>query len=241
MAAGCTDKVVGKAPVGTDVQLLRDPKLLQELKEFNAKKESGTSGDEYKKVRIWALRSKVHELRGLQKELLARFRSKRYFEAVRDIQQLRIQSDDLAVLSCCGHTGTVADVSIAASTFKCVDHTCRAGVRPVNVVLAPTLGVESKSGTFGVKLQTLVDLIDTIPKGEKILVFVQFDDLFNKTKEALESYGIPVSMLTGATKAARLVKLLLNASIETDPLRRVVQCFPTSKIQNQIVESFSSK
>lgn len=161
------------------------------------------NAEEYQKAKSWILRENVHRLRALHKELLGRFRSKRYFQVVRDVQKGFFpvaEVEDLALLSCCGHHGTIETVTAAAKSFVCVAAGCRAPVRPLNVVLASTLGLESDSGTFGRKLETLVALIDAVDAKSRILVFVQFEDLFDKVKEALNSYGIDVSVLTGGAK-----------------------------------------
>mgnify|MGYP001587422835 FL=1 len=201
--AGSVDGKVGSRPPGAPA--------VQGMDAFVEAKKKGTSDEEYRLSRIWLLRENCHLLRQLCQELVGRHRSKRYFACVRDVQRGDIpNASNLAILSCCGHIGPVEDVQDAAKRFTCVEQSCKAPVLPSNVVLASALGVEGGSGEFGIKLQTLVDLIDIIPAGDRILIFVQFDELYAKVEEALRSYGIPTASLTGPTKATRSVFFLFH-------------------------------
>ena len=169
---------------------------------------------DYAQSRTWILRQKVSTLQRLTKELIGRYRSKRYFECVRNAQRNDGNSwDGVGILSSCGHTGPIDEVAAAASNFHCIDPTCLARVAPENIVLSDSLGVDSQSGTFGVKLETLVSLIKSeTKKRDKILVFVQFNDLFDKVHEALGTYGISVAVLKG-TASAKSYALRLPASL----------------------------
>lgn len=167
----------------------------------------------------WELREQTHLLRRLSKELVGRVRSLRFFEVVRNLQ-LRgkeatkvlqgsecghVRSDDkMAILSCCGHVACLECMTEAVNNQKCVKPaSCHAPVRHTNIVKVSTLGVEGElsSGRYGAKLQRLVDLIRSIPKRERILVFLQWDDLMNKVSEALDAGGIKHVTLAGGVKA----------------------------------------
>lgn len=151
---------------------------------------------------VWVLREKTHLLRKLQKELIGRFRSKRYFEGVRNFQRGdREIAKGLAILSCCGHQGPIEEVLAAVKAFKCVAPGCGYAARDTHVVAAESLGSESESGRFGIKLERLVDCIKAIPKGDRILVFVQFEELLDKVMEALDGNGIATALLKGTAKA----------------------------------------
>ncbi|KAK4048042.1 hypothetical protein OIO90_005943 [Microbotryomycetes sp. JL221] len=165
--------------------------------------------DEFEKSKTWIVRQNVSILQRLVKELIGRYRSKRYFECVRSAQ--RNENDDwqgVAILSSCGHKGPLAQVREAAIKGKCIHKSCDARVGTTNIVLGSSLGVEAESGSFGVKLETLVNIIlDEIPKQDKVLVFCQFDDLFDKVLEALETYGIPTAVLSGtATSKGKILE-----------------------------------
>lgn len=168
--------------------------------------------EEYYKSRSWILRQEVSLLQRLTKELIGRYRSKRYFECVRSAQRNDADSkwNETAILSSCGHTGPIAEVTEAAKRAKCIDPNCDARVGITNIVLGSSLGVDAQSGTFGVKLETLVSLIKSdVKKDEKVLVFVQFDDLFDKVHEALGTYGISVAVLQGSADSRGSVLLAL--------------------------------
>ncbi|WVR03552.1 hypothetical protein IAU60_000544 [Kwoniella sp. DSM 27419] len=171
----------------------------------------------------WQLREQSHLLRRLSKELVARVRSLRFFNVIRTLQQngpdaevlLETQSAcshrpstdpdvEMAVLSCCGHIACLPCMSMAAADQRCVKgDACQAAVRSTNVVKVTSLGIEGEleSGRYGAKLQTLVDLIHTIPRNERVLVFLQWEDLAGKVSEAMKAAGIAHVTLTGSVKA----------------------------------------
>lgn len=169
----------------------------------------------------WRLREQTHLLRRLSKELVARVRSLRFFEVVRKIQrggQLSIDTLEssecshrpsthpevaMAVLSCCGHVACFDCMTQSANNQACIaTGKCHAAVRHTNVVKVKSLGVEGEisSGRYGAKLQKLVQLIHSIPKDQRILVFLQWEDLAHKVSEALTAGKIPHSTLSGAVK-----------------------------------------
>jgi SNF2 family DNA or RNA helicase len=80
---------------------------------------------------------------------------------------------------------------------------CSAAVRNTNIVKVSSLGIEGEltSGRFGAKLQKMVDLIHSIPKRERVLVFLQWEDLAKKVSEALSAGSIRHETLTGSVKS----------------------------------------
>ena len=143
-------------------------------------------------------------LRKLQKELVARHRSKRYFEAVRHFQINRpADAVNISLLSCCGHQGPTEDVLAAARKSVCIAEGCSATVSQTHVVSATSLGVEATSGQFGIKLEVLVDLVKSVPEEDRILVFVQFEELLDKVEEALVANGVDVAILKGSANVVR--------------------------------------
>ena len=169
----------------------------------------------------WQLREQTHLLRKLSKELVARVRSLRFFEVVRKIQQASIESKEtlegsecshrpsthpgieMAVLSCCGHVACHDCMALSANNQTCVaTGKCHAAVRHTNVVKVKSLGVEGEisSGRYGAKLQKLVQLIHSIPSTQRILVFLQWEDLSSKVSDALTEGNIKHSTLTGQVK-----------------------------------------
>ncbi|KAG8221025.1 hypothetical protein J3R82DRAFT_2535 [Butyriboletus roseoflavus] len=171
---------------------------------------------------IWDHREKTHNIRKLTKELVGRVRSRRYFTIVRDLQKQRetppkiscpgcgreeVPMDEVAVLSSCGHTGCMTCVRQSADREECVyaaSGKCKAAARVLNIVKGETLGVddEARDGLgkhYGKKLEMVIDLIKkTIPKKERVLIFVQFQDLMAKVANALKAHKIKFLEIRGS-------------------------------------------
>ena len=179
----------------------------------------------------WQLREKSHVLRRLANELVGRTRSLRYFTAVRDVQRngdaaikpcIKCKGkskSEPCILSACGHTGCFECLSpLAMHGFECPHDGCRINLETHQVIPTRTLGREEKSGRFGAKLLQLVAIIKHIEKQDstdRILIFVQFDDLLTKIRLALEKARIGTIVIEGtATKQAneldRFQKLDVN-------------------------------
>ncbi|CAL1714237.1 unnamed protein product [Somion occarium] len=187
----------------------------------------------------WEHREQTHDIRRTQRELLGRVRSLRYFTVVRNLQSEReepyviscpicgrdnIGIDKIAVLSSCGHTGCYACVMKYADREECVyapQGDCRAAARVLNVVKGATLGVDDvardgKGKHFGRKLETVIDLLQNkIPKTDRVLIFVQFQDLIKKVSEALEHAKIGFLQIKGsASDKSKALKNYQNNSKE---------------------------
>ncbi|WVF65980.1 hypothetical protein IAT40_000718 [Kwoniella sp. CBS 6097] len=198
-----------------------------------AKIEKGAKVEDVK----WQLREQSHLLRKLSKELVARVRSLRFFEVVRKLQRngpeakLVLEASacehkpstdpnaEMAVLSCCGHVACFPCMSKAADAQRCVKgDECYAAVRHTNIVKVKSLGIEGElsSGRFGAKLQKLVDLIHSIPKDQRVLVFLQWEDLSGKVSEALKSGKISHVTLSGTVKSRANTLDKFQSSDETE-------------------------
>jgi hypothetical protein len=108
-----------------------------------------------------------------------------------------------ALLSCCGHMGGLQALRDSADRQECPTAGCKAPARPSCVVPVRDLGTEQADdthGKYGAKLTAIAKLISSLPKKERVLVFVQFPELLVKVDEALRSAGIQVAMLTGTAK-----------------------------------------
>lgn len=131
---------------------------------------------------LWDLREKTHRLRRLEKELVGRVRSLRYFEGVRDLQKSKgilpmdacpvcsnkINSlSDISILSSCGHMGCHSCLSEAAGDETCPIKGCRVAAVASSVISATTLGEEDTDRAvgrhFGIKLEEVMKLIEYIP------------------------------------------------------------------------------
>lgn len=130
---------------------------------------------------LWDLREKTHRLRRLEKELVGRVRSLRYFEGVRDLQKSKgalpfkacpvcsrsIDSlSDISILSSCGHTACHACLASSASDETCPIEGCRVAAVVSSVIRATTLGEEDTDRAtgrhFGIKLEEVMKLIEYI-------------------------------------------------------------------------------
>ena len=173
----------------------------------------------------FSLREHMHEIRALGKELCGRIRALRYFRWVRDFQRngnkvscpregssnclcsskKKVVSENAGVLSSCGHVGCLKCLHYHADREECVEPSCQAPVRPTNVVSAKDLGVDSKdhshAGKFGAKLTAIVKKVKSLVKdGDRVIVFVQFDDLKKTVKEALELSDVPALQVKGTVQ-----------------------------------------
>jgi hypothetical protein len=131
---------------------------------------------------VWDLREKTHHLRRLEKELVGRVRSLRYFEGVRDLQKSKgvlpftacpvcsrsINSlSDISILSSCGHMACHACLSESAIEETCPIEGCRVAAVISSVIRATTLGEEDTDHAigrhFGIKLEEVMRLIEYHP------------------------------------------------------------------------------
>jgi hypothetical protein len=162
----------------------------------------------------WKLRELTNlELRNLTKETVSRVRQLRFFNTVRDLCT-NAQTKDCAILSCCGHRGAVELVKKSAMLGQCVEKNCGALVTPDHVILGSRLGGgavggggHSPTGQFGSKLTALVNFMkskcpvrDPASLTERVLIFVQFEDLMEKVKYVLERANIVVATISGSAK-----------------------------------------
>ncbi|KAL8287458.1 hypothetical protein RQP46_003316 [Phenoliferia psychrophenolica] len=197
--AGCAN---GEIPEWTEdmQEVISEDKTLSDFRHLASGKPAADV-EENRKARVWNVRERVDRLRALTKELLGRNRSLRYFLHIRNAQLGLVPDvDSLAMLTSCGHHGPIEVVRRAALTGKCFEApVCSAVAQATGFVLASSLCDGAGSGTFGAKLETLVDLISAIPDTDRVLVFVQFEDLLSKVEEALVAFGIPVQTLSSGT------------------------------------------
>ena len=186
--------------------------------------------------KLQLLRDNTHNVKRLQKEMVGRVRSLRYFKLVRDLQQdilsqaqshvtcpscqrINIPSDEIAVLSSCGHMGCYSCLLTSAQREECISPGCEAAARILNVVKGDTLGIEDKRDGigrhYGIKLEKLITLIkDKIPKDEKVLVFVQFPDLMQKVSEALDAHGVRHLQIKGtSTSKSRSLEAFQQSAV----------------------------
>lgn len=178
--------------------------------------------------KIEQLKNKSFYLRTIvKKELVGRHRSLRYFTFVRDLQTKGLEQakknggitemeckacgrknlplSEACVMSSCGHQGCYSCLAEKAKFQKCIVAKCEATTRPGAIVRAESLGTEEAEDSQGIhygrKLEKVIELINKrIPKNEKILLFVQFPDLYKKVAKVLEHYKINFLTIEGTAK-----------------------------------------
>ena len=171
--------------------------------------------------KLWELREHTHGLRKLQKELVGRVRSLRFFQSVRDLQQAKLDDSikcgacgkkfaksKSGVLSTCGHIGCLSCLKAHAENQECGVADCTCATRDTSVVTAVSLGTEGATskaqktdggvGVHGSKIIDVVSHIKSLPCDERILVFVQFSDLMQQVSSALNEAGIKTLKLKGS-------------------------------------------
>ena len=199
-------------------------KAMANHKKHGAKPTKKRKGEEAERA-AWDLREHCHGLRRLQKELVARLRSLRYFKAVRDMQVERAAGDvattelepglnscpacskkkdaspQWGVLSCCGHQGCYGCLVKSADMQECPVSGCAAPARPSSVVKCSELGCDAEheaGGKYGTKLRRVVQTIQAAPRDDRILVFVQFPDLMRVVATCLGEAGINAIEVKGS-------------------------------------------
>ena len=171
--------------------------------------------DETLRELFWALRNQAYELRALNKEFVGRTRSLRFFRAIECAQHEFAASENnsseshvplsrKAIFSCCGHIGEISKMRDAAAREECPEKGCHANVRLHSIVECASLGSCEVNGSdavivakYGSKLARIVALIQRIPHDERILVFVQFEDLLAQVYSVLVEENIPTLKLKG--------------------------------------------
>lgn len=173
----------------------------------------------------FALREHMQKVRNLVKELRGRVQSLRYFESVRRFQledtelqcigrhspfcecQVsgeRLTPDKVGVLSSCGHVGCLKCLRHHADREECIEPTCHVPVKHTHIASAKDLGAErdhAQGGQYGSKLRAIVDKItQLVHDGDRVIVFVQFDDLEDKVSEALQSIGVKSLRVKGTVQ-----------------------------------------
>ena len=152
-----------------------------------------------------ALRKVIGHLRHLAKELTSRTRSLRFSRGAYTLYQSHtnvtcmtcgefvIDYDKISINISCGHL----------TCEKCIQKHANRNVVPVCTVKgcdglaesfcmrkAVDLVGDGETGKYGSKLSSVIELINSIPKDEQVLLFVQFEDLMLKIASALETANI---------------------------------------------------
>ncbi|KAE8151156.1 hypothetical protein BDV25DRAFT_139139 [Aspergillus avenaceus] len=147
------------------------------------------------------LRNMISVLRKLILEWVARERALRFLRTVHTVQTgtQSFQCDgcyvkldtikDANLLCSCGHILCIDCTRRTTEEDVCIIEGCRASGKGFNIMSAATLGRGEKDHSTrygGSKLDKMVEIIQSIPRGEKALIFVQFPEIINAASKALE-------------------------------------------------------
>jgi hypothetical protein len=183
------------------------------------------------------LRNIVNDLHKKSDELIARCRSLRYLETIRSLQKSQgggiscgvcnkknLLLKEVFVLQQCGHILCYMCLAPHAKKhLQCLVNNCHAHNRPHEIFPAKDLCINVETSRigrrYGQKIGEVVRLVQSIPKGEQVLLFVQFEDLMAKFAEALGEGGISYAKLTGGGNTS---KNLEDFQINSGKLRKKV-------------------
>lgn len=171
----------------------------------------------------FALRNHMHKVRALSKELRGRMQALRYFQWVRKTQlenaeiecighgstvceckttSGKVPRDRVGVLSSCGHVGCLSCLEHHADREDCIEPSCQVPVKRTHIASAAALGVDrsrAAGGKYGAKLTAIVKKVKELVEGQdRVILFVQFDDLKEKVAEALQDSGVKSLQVQGS-------------------------------------------
>ena len=225
---GIVAKAIAAAEKRPDDYFTGDDFDLDEDEDVPAKKRKRKSHSKPDAVELrhwkYCLREHMHSVRVLAKELCGRIRSLRYFVWVRDFQlkdkkipvcsghgnshcecypdKNLLPQDKAGVLSSCGHIGCLKCLHYHADREECIDPSCKASVRNAHVCTAVDLGADKDhegGGHYGAKLSAIVKKIkELVEQGDRVIVFVQFQDLKEKVADSLEDRGVKALQVKGS-------------------------------------------
>lgn len=170
---------------------------------------------------IPALRTLAGNLNTYCEELVALHRKLRTFKSVRQIQRAEVlicsrceketAASDITLLAGCGHlTCGECAIPLACGVVEGGDRCTATNARHQRVTCA-SLAVRTTSeqaSRFGSKIEYAVNLIQnkiagySIPKSEKVLVFVQYPQVQKKLAEGLKAAGIKVATMSDSLSSA---------------------------------------
>ena len=201
---------------------LQKDERFEEVNDVSDEKESSSKKKAEKKVEVLygqkrALHNYMFTIRSFGKELCGRIRSLRFVEHVYALQESKqkfrcakcnredLSAEDVAILSSCGHFGCLKCLEACAAEGKCIEHPrCSADVSLPHVISSTRLNIKARDdsgGRYGCKLTAAVTKVkEIVESGDRVLVFIQFDDLKDKVAEALEDSNLTTIQVKGSVK-----------------------------------------
>jgi hypothetical protein len=182
---------------------------------------------------VYLLRATMSILTRLGEELVKQTRSIRFIEAVRDIQSFSINPSYVITCAGCSRTGLLPN-GITVLT-RCGHQVCnlhclkvvksKGGTCPMAGCDAASRRIQLASGSdlignnnsktvYGTKLDRMMQVLDLLPKNEKVLIFIQLSNLMDTVRNALEDAGISFMDLQNQDSSKDLEQFQSDPSIK---------------------------
>lgn len=200
--------------------------------------------DDFKKLAS-DLRKVTSRLRGLIAEFISRTRSLRFARGAQELQEWYASQDYTLDCEACGKV--IVDSADLSINIRCGHLTCAECIQNTGLAICAVNGCGEDSGSFrlrkamdlagdgktwdyGSRLGNIIELINSLPDDEQVLLFVQFEDVMLTMSEGLEEAGIPNYALTKS--AGRLVFEMMNDFQDNDgqEKKKVLLLNPSSEI-----------
>ncbi|KAH8434119.1 putative SNF2 family helicase [Aspergillus melleus] len=162
------------------------------------------------------LRRTVANMRSYLAEWVMRARALRFLEAMHRVQaNLELNCDDcqkrvrgpseVTILGSCGHSICSGCALKFNASEECVLPTCQGAAKKDNFIDASELGgnygdISARYG--GTKIDKLIEIIESIPQGEKALLFIQFEEIMKVASKALTLAKIKHTAIFADDKAS---------------------------------------
>lgn len=171
------------------------------------------------------LRSLTGHLRSLATELVSRTRSLRFAFGSQELCQWCFDSDKAPICESCGMVARNLDefsinVRCGHSTCsECIEKTndvvcafngCGEGAESFRLRKPSDLVGDGKSWFHGAKVGHIITLINSLPKGEQVLLFVQFEDVMDNIASALEAADISNYVLRKKANPKEMVNMMID-------------------------------
>lgn len=191
------------------------------------------------------LRKVTSRLRGVIAEFISRTRSLRFARGAQELQQWYASQDYTLDCEACGKV--IIDPADLSINIRCGHLTCADCIQNTALAICAVDGCAEESGSFrlrkaldlvgdgktwdyGSRLGNIIDLINSLPDDEQVLLFVQFEDVMLTMSEGLEEAGIPNYALTKS--AGRLVFEMMNDFQDnvSEEKKKVLLLNPSSEV-----------
>ena len=191
------------------------------------------------------LRKVTSRLRGLIAEFISRTRSLRFARGAQELQQWYASKNYALDCEACGKV--IVDPADLSINIRCGHLTCAGCIQSTGLAICAVNGCAEDSGSFrlrkavdlagdgktwdyGSRLGNIIELINSLPDDEQVLLFVQSEDVMLTMSEGLEKAGIPNYALTKS--AGRLVIEMMNDFQDNDgeEKKKVLLLNPSSEI-----------